>query len=203
MNAIFDVIAAFAIGAMFILTMMNTMFNIQNYGYNIEAMMILTETSKVSVDVLDRVVLANIGSDEVRRTNGTVFEQNLLDNTMRFWGLLDVNNDNVLDDVYIQIRIDANNQLQVRYSTVYPNPTWVTYYRAQLAANGLQFVYLDADDNVIATPITAAAANANPPAGVQITVNFEEQGRGETDFGSFATLQNQIVFWRYFKSLHI
>jgi hypothetical protein len=209
MSAMLDVIAALAIGTMFMLTMMNTMFNIQTYGQNIEAMMVLTEISKNSVEVLEEDILANVGANETRRIAGSVFAQDINDTLFGFWGLLDVNNDGVLDDVYIQMRFNStNNRLIVRYSTVYPNPNWVLYYRDQLAANGLNIEYItdydpDTQTEILTNSLAVGDANANPPIGVQISLTFEAEGRGETDFGDFATLQNRVVFWRYFKSLHM
>ena len=195
MGALLDVIGAFAIGSMFLLTMFNTMFNIQSFGYNIQSLVTLSEISEDVVSALDEEVLANVGSDEATRAANNVFPANPTATSFTFWGHIDRNNTGTLVNTQVTLTINANNELVV-FLDGNPNTIYLGPFELN-GPNGLAITYLDNNDAPMAFPI-----NTNLLFGARFDITFQSTGVG-MDWGNYDNLQHRIIFWKYFKNLHL
>jgi hypothetical protein len=178
-----DLIGSFMIGSMFLLTLFNSLFNIQAYSTNLQSLLILTNLSERAINVLDSHILANVGANPITRANAI---NTISGTTFTFWGEIDDNNNGIRDDRLITIMDNGNNQLEVRVNgALYAGPY-------QISPGGLQINYYDA--NGISTGTNNAVRS------VELAITFQTEGIG-MDWGSYDQLRYRIRIWKYFKNL--
>ena len=192
MGNMINVIAATAIGSMFLLTILSGIFNAQAIAFNAKMQVTLAQVSEDVIEILDTYYLSRVGlgvsSNEITSA---------LDSSFEFKSCLD---DATGDDTEYTILItkDGNDDL-----VVYRNGA-IDFGPFELSDNtdNLKFTYFKYDSST-GGDIEVASPDSNKEDILSVEVDIEFQYQTYKMESGKDYVRHIVKFWSYFKNLYI
>ena len=198
MTALLDTLGATVIGAMFLLTIVTSMFNIQIMSHNYKMQMVLVETTERVTAGLENYYLSAVGTG-LSSNNNIITTANStelsfigeLDGTIRSIDIIREDFDNITNTYQLIVEVD-NVENFGPFSLSNSND-------GNLA--GLEITYFDSNSSIIPISQLGSQVNRNRIRSVQ----FEIETCYETYRRDVRAIDNKhrIVFWKYFTNLYI
>ena len=188
MGSMINVIAATAIGAMFLLTILSSIFNAQAIAFNAKMQVTLAQVSEDVIEILDTYYLSRVG---LGVSGNKIISAS--DSTFIFESCLD---DDIGDDTQYTISItkDGNDDLVVyRDGALDFGP-----FELSDSTDNLKFTYFKYDSS---TGGDIEESSINLIQSVEVDIEFEYKTfKIETGVDY---VRHKVKFWTYFKNLYL
>ena len=198
MNALLDAMGATIIGAMFMLTIMTSLFTIQALSANYQRQITLVDQTERVTSILDYYYLSAVGAGllgapiVITEATPTSFIFNgELDNTISIIELSRGAFDDTLGTYPLSVLVD---------NIVNYGPIWLSSSQDG-TLDGLNITYYDEGESIISYTSLASQTQRNEVRSIMVELNFFY----ETYRSDIRATDNshRITFWKYFTNLYL
>ena len=197
MNALIDVFGSIIAGSVVVLTILTSIFNIQQINYNINAFLHLNEAANHFIEVVDMAYFEPVGRNmlttdnpiKVAARNRLIYENRSTPNGAPI-------------TYTIEMRFINNRNTFIVTEQMTPTSSVVEVYRSPYALESLDiFTYYGRDDNELTfDAVTNSITNTNSVYGVKVDLVFITEAWSNSDDHN---IRYPITFWRYFKNIYL
>ena len=191
MGSLLDAVGALAIGALFLVTMFTTLFNVQVTGQDIGLQVTLNECADLICKELD-CYLGKVGVDV---SGSDILEAEPQSFEFRSkWSIIA----DTTTSIENTIKIALGDIMPCGYPVeVTQNDTLILGTDIALWLESLNFNYYNEDDRIILTPLDSL----DHIRSVRLDMEFFHEG-SSVGLGA-KNINTKIVFWKYFKNLYL